>query len=157
VGFSLLHLLFLGGLVVIAAMVVVVIIVSVKLGTRVFPRFFRGQNSTQRVTLSATANVHNPSRIAYRPRARLACPIDDELPNIQVRRRTEGSESESHRETVLFNWNGHTWDAYEVLGLESGHDAPGVDQAFEKLHQHVDPESRAFIQAAYEAIRKRRS
>lgn len=53
---------------------------------------------------------------------------------------------------VLFNWNGHTWDAYEVLGVPAGSSKASVTAAFEKAKAGSDPDSIAFLQAAHDAI-----
>lgn len=58
---------------------------------------------------------------------------------------------------VLFNYNGHTWDAYEVLGVPAGSNGEIVDQKYESVLNQLDPESAEFVQAAYDAIRKDRS
>lgn len=54
---------------------------------------------------------------------------------------------------VLFNYNGHTWDAFEVLGLPAGSSPAAAQEAFTKLCQQVQPESVEFLQAALAAIR----
>lgn len=54
---------------------------------------------------------------------------------------------------VMFNWNGHTWDAYEVLGLPAGSSSASVDSAYVRMRQTCDPESVPFIEAAYRAIK----
>ena len=53
---------------------------------------------------------------------------------------------------VVFNYNGHSWDAYEVLGLPAGSSPERLDQAYEESLQRVDQASRPFMEAAYEAI-----
>lgn len=53
---------------------------------------------------------------------------------------------------VLFNWNGHTWDAYEVLGCPAGSSREKVTAAFQAARTKADPESLPFLQAAYDAI-----
>lgn len=53
---------------------------------------------------------------------------------------------------VMFNWNGHSWDAYEVLGIPAGSHLNQVTKAYEEEMAKMDEESRAFIQKAYQAI-----
>lgn len=55
---------------------------------------------------------------------------------------------------VHFNYNGHSWDAYEVFGLPAGVSVEVVTAAYERMIQKVDPESVEFIQTAYQAIMK---
>lgn len=53
---------------------------------------------------------------------------------------------------VMFNWNGHSWDAYEVLGIPAGSNLKQVTKAFEEEMAKMDEESQAFIKKAYQAI-----
>ncbi len=54
---------------------------------------------------------------------------------------------------VVFNYNGHSWDAYEVLGLPAGCSLAQVEAAYQKGLAEVDSSSRPFIEAAYSAIK----
>lgn len=54
---------------------------------------------------------------------------------------------------VMFNYNGHSWDAYEILGIPAGSGFEKSFQAYEKMSANVDKESREFLLAALEAIR----
>ena len=63
--------------------------------------------------------------------------------------------SETRQLNVFFNWNGHTWDAYEVLGLPAGAGRESVVQAFHACRAK-SPDSTAFLQAATDAILKRK-
>ncbi|MGE3681761.1 MAG: hypothetical protein AB7G93_08550 [Bdellovibrionales bacterium] len=53
---------------------------------------------------------------------------------------------------VVFNYNGHSWDAYEVLGLPAGSSLAHVRAAFAEASARVDEGSRPFLQAALSAI-----
>lgn len=57
---------------------------------------------------------------------------------------------------VMFNYNGHSWDAYEVLGVPAGSNFESSFLAFEKLTKTMDNESKSFMLAALEAIRIQR-
>ena len=63
--------------------------------------------------------------------------------------------SESRQLNVFFNWNGHTWDAFEVLGVPAGAKREVVVQAFHTCRAK-SPDSTAFLQAATDAILKNR-
>ena len=63
--------------------------------------------------------------------------------------------SETRQLNVFFNWNGHTWDAFEVLGLPAGAGRESVVQAFHACRAK-SPDSTAFLQAATDAILKRK-
>ncbi len=54
---------------------------------------------------------------------------------------------------VVFNYNGETWDAYEVLGLPAGSSMERVEQAHRESLQRSDPSSHAFMNAALGAIK----
>lgn len=71
-------------------------------------------------------------------------------------RRLEEQECRTSRQlNVFFNWNGHTWDAYEVLGVPAGSSRESVIQAFH-VARAKSPDSIAFLQAATDAILKSR-
>ena len=53
---------------------------------------------------------------------------------------------------VVFNYNGHSWDAHEVLGVAAGSNLDSVRAAFTEALETVDPTSRPFVEAAYRAI-----
>ncbi len=57
---------------------------------------------------------------------------------------------------VMFNYNGHSWDAYEVLGVPAGSNYEVCFLSFEKLTKGMDTESRTFMLSALEAIRIQR-
>lgn len=55
---------------------------------------------------------------------------------------------------VLFNFNGHTWDAYEVLGCPAGASFELAKKAFEVAKRQLeDPQSVEFLETALDAIR----
>jgi hypothetical protein len=53
---------------------------------------------------------------------------------------------------VFFNWNGHSWDAYEALGLPAGSSREAVTRAFVEAERTSDPEALPFLRAAFDAI-----
>lgn len=55
---------------------------------------------------------------------------------------------------VMFNYNGHSWEAYEVLGLPQGSSLQAAEEAFETLAVQSDAQSLPFLVAAFEAIRE---
>jgi len=54
---------------------------------------------------------------------------------------------------VVFNFNGHSWDAYEVLGLPAGSPPEKVEMAYLESLMKMDEGSKPFLDAAYQAIR----
>lgn len=55
--------------------------------------------------------------------------------------------------SVVFNYNGESWDAFEVLGLSAGASVAQAEQAYREMSQK-QPTSEAFLMAAFEAIKK---
>lgn len=55
---------------------------------------------------------------------------------------------------VHFNFNGHSWDAYEVLGLPAGASHEKVDAALQDALSRSEIESREFYKMACDAIKK---
>jgi len=53
---------------------------------------------------------------------------------------------------VFFNWNGHSWDAYEVLGVPAGSSLPAVQVAYQELLTRSGSDAHAFYKAAYDTI-----
>jgi hypothetical protein len=53
---------------------------------------------------------------------------------------------------ILFNYNGHTWDAYEVLGLPAGTGLVEVTKAYQALLKTADPDSHEFLETAFKSI-----
>ena len=72
-----------------------------------------------------------------------------------LRRLEEDDRATSRQLNVFFNWNGHTWDAFEVLGVPAGASRETVIQAFHQARAK-SPDSIAFLQAAADAILKGR-
>lgn len=65
------------------------------------------------------------------------------------------SRAEDKPLNVLFNFNGHTWDAYEVLGVPAGSSWLRVEDAYRQVITNVaDNSSREFYDMAYSAIKK---
>jgi hypothetical protein len=54
---------------------------------------------------------------------------------------------------VLFMFNGHSWDAHEVLGLPAGAGRQMIEEAYKKAIARVSPDSKDFIEAAYQALK----
>lgn len=53
---------------------------------------------------------------------------------------------------VVFNYNGHSWDAYEVLGVPAGSSIENIQKAYLNAIQSSQKDSAKFITAAFEAI-----
>lgn len=57
---------------------------------------------------------------------------------------------------IIFAYNGHEWDAYEVLGIPAGSSLETVKQAYEKMLSKIQlregKKSKVFFDTAYQAI-----
>ncbi|MEN0058593.1 MAG: hypothetical protein AAGB31_07145 [Bdellovibrio sp.] len=53
---------------------------------------------------------------------------------------------------VMFNYNGHSWDAYEVLGIPAGSSLMSVTEAYQTALRRCDASSMEFLETAYKAI-----
>lgn len=57
---------------------------------------------------------------------------------------------------VMFNYNGHCWDAYEVLGVPAGANIKMVTEAYHDSIRRCEKESVEFLETAYRAILARK-
>lgn len=53
---------------------------------------------------------------------------------------------------VFFQWNGHTWDAFEALGLPAGSSLESVRAAYEEVITRGASDDLPFFKAALDAI-----
>lgn len=53
---------------------------------------------------------------------------------------------------VMFNYNGHSWDAHEVLGVPAGASIKSVTDAYQAELRRCDKASIEFLETAYKAI-----
>lgn len=53
---------------------------------------------------------------------------------------------------VMFNYNGHSFDAYEVLGVPAGSTLEEIQVIYQKNKQICDPASQEFFRVAMETI-----
>src|SRR4051812_2761029 len=60
--------------------------------------------------------------------------------------------SEERTLNVYFNHNGHSWDAYEALGVPAGCGRDLVETAYRDLSARLDSDSKEFIQRGFDAI-----
>jgi hypothetical protein len=56
---------------------------------------------------------------------------------------------------VMFNYNGHSFDAYETLGVPAGSSWEDIRNSFEQNLASSDETSREFYLAAFNAIKSR--
>ncbi len=58
------------------------------------------------------------------------------------------------RLNVIFQFNGHDFDAYEILGLPAGSQWQAVEVAYEKMVKSADPGDDEIYHHAFNAIRR---
>lgn len=58
---------------------------------------------------------------------------------------------------IFFNFNGHSFDAYEALGVPAGSTLEEIQRAFQRNIQSADPASQEFFAAAMNAIKQSQS
>jgi len=76
------------------------------------------------------------------------------ISGLKLKLRTSDRPSPLERNlNIHFNYNGHSWDAYEVLGVPAGSSPESVRKAYEGMLAKLDPESRELVELAYKAIR----
>ena len=64
----------------------------------------------------------------------------------------EGSEVKERDLNVVFQFNGHSFEAYEVLGLPAGSSKSEVDKAYSQALREAEEESKEFLKLAYNSI-----
>jgi|GEM_PF-1339100 len=109
-----------------------------------FPSYQTGQNQNQNQSRSENPSRSLPQQQGPRPRARQLGVSEETLQESRI-----GAEKSLN---VLFNYNGHTWDAFEILGIPAGAPPALVESAYRRMKAKTAPESQAFIEAAYQAI-----
>lgn len=65
-------------------------------------------------------------------------------------------QSSAKELNILFIYNGHSFDAYQVLGLPAGASLPVVTAKYQELIRYSDKNNFEFLEAAYHAILKRK-
>ena len=89
-----------------------------------------------------------PSKLNFNKNKRT---LDSEAFEAVLRDKQENNDQYEKVLNILFQFNGETWDAYEVLGLPAGSNISDAKKAFEvALKAGKDPEP--FLRAALEAV-----
>ncbi len=57
--------------------------------------------------------------------------------------------------SIYFIYNGHEWEAHEVLGVPAGASMPKVTEAYQRLIIASDPSTFQFFESAYQSILKK--
>lgn len=105
---------------------------------------------------SGGVTAQKPSARALSPAARhlQALPTSSTKPVMEVMEPLAESASKGKNLNCLFMYNGHDWDAYQVLGVAAGSPLPLVTEAYQDMIKKADPSSYEFLESAYKAILK---
>lgn len=57
---------------------------------------------------------------------------------------------------AVFTYNGHNFEAFEVLGLPAGARGAMVEEAYKREIAKASPQGRDFIECAYQTIKQKR-
>lgn len=60
-----------------------------------------------------------------------------------------------NKKTAVFLYNGHDWDAYEVLGVASHTTLPQLTEKYQLLIKLADKGKQEFLETAYKALLKK--
>ena len=74
-----------------------------------------------------------------------------------VIQRVDTLPQDSKTLNIIFNYNGHSWDAYEVLGVPAGANLVVVTEAYQSCIRRCEKDSIDFFETAYKAILDRKA
>lgn len=104
----------------------------------------------------------SPSRLKLREKnsedkgnSRLESESESESATATAPRVSEVPGREERQLTVMFQFNGHDFEAYEVLGLAAGSSPASVEEAYQKILVTTSPDSLEIYRIAYECIKRR--
>ena len=83
-------------------------------------------------------------------------PVPAEIITAEVTPKITRIPREPGREQTFFVYNGHEWEAFEVLGLPSGVSLEIATRHYQELIRTSDPSTFEFYDAAYTCILKLR-
>lgn len=93
------------------------------------------------------SKAQKPSKLNFKKNHRT---LDTEFETI-FKEKQENNDQYEKVLNILFQFNGETWDAYEVLGLPAGSNVTDAKVAYERALQE-GKDSEAFLRAALDAI-----
>lgn len=97
--------------------------------------------------LSKDKKKLNPSKLNFNRKK----PIDSGTFDSILRDKSENNDQYEKVLNILFQYNGETWDAYEVLGLPAGSSAEDARAAFSNMCP-IRKDDTGFLRAALDAI-----
>ena len=99
--------------------------------------------------------IAKPSKLNLKAeaKAKIQAKHDRHVMSKEARRASLDPGSNIRDLNVKFIYNGHDWDAYEVLGLPAGSSTPQAQAAFDRAAANADQETRDFLNLALTAIK----
>ncbi|OFZ12115.1 MAG: hypothetical protein A2Z20_07255 [Bdellovibrionales bacterium RBG_16_40_8] len=98
--------------------------------------------------------IWRPKRAPSRLKLRETQPRDKLQPLPDFKNAPEAANRHERRLNVIFQFNGHDFDAYEVLGIAAGSSLEQVEKTYTEVITSCEEDSHEFFRMAYEAIRK---
>ncbi len=74
----------------------------------------------------------------------------------ELNQSAKSSAKASKQLSIFFMYNGHGWEAHEVLGIPQGASIDVATKAYQDQLKTSDPSSYEFLEAAHDAIFKKR-
>lgn len=117
----------------------------------IFYFFFLRPKQKKPTQLNLRANEEFRKAPERSSQAKVAQIVDDEKlePTKTVTVKPEKNLS------VYFVFNGHEWEAHEILGLPAGSKMPEITAAYQNLIKTSDPSTFDFYESAYKALSKK--
>ncbi len=96
--------------------------------------------------------IRAPAKLKLKNKNSLYSNHETHMMSEEINKVSGDSAGETKSLNVIFMYNGHTWDAYEVFGVPAGSRPEVIKSAFELALKNSDPESHEFLKTAYRAI-----
>ena len=77
------------------------------------------------------------------------------LRKVQFKPVTDIDINDEQELNVYFNFNGHMWDAYEIIGVPAGSPMSDIEMGYLKCRNRIDDESKEILEMAYAAIHQK--
>ncbi len=110
--------------------------------------------SAENVNLQSHLNQKSTQRYIPEPKQSL---LEAEAPfsNQNVNLKSQGAKP-TKQLSIFFMYNGHDWEAHEVLGIPQGASVDIATKAYQDQLKTSQPSSYEFLESAYSAIFKKR-
>lgn len=119
--------------------------------------FVFGRSKPQQPTVLNLKAAPKPEEIDFADEKSIATRMDGAKdvtpPKAEI---SSGNKLIQKSNSVFFMYNGHEWEAFEVLGLPKGCDIQSATSHYQNLIRTSDPSTFEFFELAYAAILKSR-